>query len=312
MAFKFGTDLNDTLIGTSGDDVFYSYGGDDTMFGGNGNDTFMAGPGADFMFGEGGNDTVNYSGIAAQPGSLLFNGVYVSLADGFGGEISSSERDHYSSIENVTGSNFNDVIAGDGNANVIRGLDGNDFIQGGAGGDTLEGGNGIDSLLYTDSTARIVVDLLNNTASSGYATGDVISGFENVAGSNFNDNLSGTNGANTIEGGAGNDTINGRGGNDIINGGDGNDIMTGGTGSDTFLFREDTNSGLDHIMDFDVHQDHIQFDIDGAGGLSYGYVFNASTLTMDVTIDFANAGAVVIEDLSLADYQLLSSRVDMV
>ena len=145
MAFKYGTDLNDTLVGTSGDDVFYSYGGDDTMFGGNGNDTFKAGPGSDFMFGEGGSDTVDYSSIVVQPSTNVFTGVYVSLADGLGGEIGSSELDHYSSIENVTGSSYNDAIAGDGNANVIRGLAGNDFIQGGGGGDTLEGGSGIDS-----------------------------------------------------------------------------------------------------------------------------------------------------------------------
>ena len=50
------------------------------------------------------------------------------------------------SIENATGSNYNDVIKGNGSANVLRGLDGNDIIDGRGGNDTIVGGAGHDSM----------------------------------------------------------------------------------------------------------------------------------------------------------------------
>ncbi len=84
--------------------------------------------------------------------------------------------------------------------------------------------------LRSSSTARVVVDLLNNTASGGHATGDSISGFEDSTGSRYSDVLSGGNDDNRINGGRGADSINGRGGNDMINGGEGNDVLTGGSG----------------------------------------------------------------------------------
>ncbi len=262
MAIRNGTAGNDTLTGTNDADFFFAGAGDDTMFGGYGNDTFYASAGQDFMFGESGSDTVDYSAVTEQPSFLGFNGVYVVLQEGWGAELGTSARDYYSSIENVTGSNFNDAIQGDGNANIIRGLNGNDFIEGAGGADTLEGGNGIDGLIYATSNARVVVDLLNNTASGGHAAGDVISGFENLAGSSYSDILSGTNGANIIEGGEGNDAINARNGNDTIDGGRGNDVLTGGSGFDTFVFSTfDDNTGTDRIMDFDVDRDTIRFDV---------------------------------------------------
>jgi Ca2+-binding RTX toxin-like protein len=291
MAIRNGTAGNDTLNGTSLDDSFFSGDGDDTMFGGAGNDTFYASAGQDFMFGGSGSDTVDYSAITEQPSFLGFNGVYVVLQDGWGGEMGASAPDYYSSIENVTGSNFNDAIQGDGNANVIRGLAGDDFIEGMGGADTLEGGTGNDGLIYTHSNARVVVDLLNNTASGGHAAGDVISGFENLAGSDFNDILSGTNGANILEGGDGNDTINGRGGNDTIRGGDGNDILTGGSGADTFVYYENFySSGTDRITDFNVHSDTIRFDVDGNGANVNISVTNLNlySFTADVVITLEN------------------------
>ncbi|MGE9009800.1 hypothetical protein ACO2JO_14530 [Leptospira interrogans] len=53
----------------------------------------------------------------------------------------------------------------------------------------------------------------------GDADGDVISGFENLRGSAFDDVLSGDAVANAINGGLGNDTVSGDGGNDVLDGG---------------------------------------------------------------------------------------------
>src|SRR5207249_1966746 len=49
-------------------------------------------------------------------------------------------------IENVTGSPFNDFINGNAADNSLNGGDGNDTINGGAGNNTLNGGLGNDSL----------------------------------------------------------------------------------------------------------------------------------------------------------------------
>ena len=51
-------------------------------------------------------------------------------------------------------------------------------------------------------------------------------------------------------------------GNDRIQGAAGNDILTGGSGADTFVYYSNsitTHSGTDHITDFNVHQDRIEW-----------------------------------------------------
>ncbi|MEY8838201.1 type I secretion protein, partial [Cribrihabitans sp. XS_ASV171] len=123
----------------------------------------------------------------------------------------------------------------------IDGGDGNDTI-GGSGGaytDQLAGGYGVDLLSYTASFAGVTIDLNDagggfQSATGGDATGDIISGFERIWGSDFGDDLTGDgtdnliygrNGADTIDGGDGNDTIGGGGGADA-------DQLAGGDGVD--------------------------------------------------------------------------------
>jgi Ca2+-binding RTX toxin-like protein len=315
MAWYFGTRGNDTMRGGNNDDFFWGNAGNDTLYGGFGNDTFYGGAGEDFFFGESGNDTVNYSSATQAETSVFgWNGVYVNLADGLGGEISGDTLDHYSSIENVTGSNFNDGIGGDGNANIIRGLGGDDLIVGMGGGDTLVGGDGIDTVSYYGSNARVVVDLANNTASGGHATGDVISEFENLIGSEHNDILSGNNGANVIEGSSGADTINGRGGNDTIEGGTGNDRLTGGSGADTFVYHDWYDNGADVITDFNVDVDRIRLDTlgDAPGSFALTTVFDITTHTFDVTVHFGTDGRVTLDNIAAGDVGDIASRIDIV
>jgi Ca2+-binding RTX toxin-like protein len=312
MAKRTGTSGDDTLNGTTGDDVFYGLGGDDMMYGGYGNDRFMGGEGEDYMFGGAGVDTVDYSNVQG--------GVTINLMDGWGSEWEDNDTDYYSSIENATGTNDGDNIYGDDSANHIRGLDGRDWIKGGGGADTLEGGAGVDILVYEDSDARVVIDLQANTASGGDATGDVISGFEDVYGSAYNDILSGTSGANYLYGADGNDTLNGRGGDDIIVGEEGNDVMTGGSGADTFSFYGIADTGVDRITDFNVHQDTIRYDFlndADAVGASATYTvggYDWLTGTIDVTVHFGDeeGDAVILENLAIADVAYLDSAIEFV
>ena len=210
-------DLSVWRPGTSGADTLRGWSGRDAFNGGGGNDTFIGNGGVDSFNGGDGTDTVDYSNIAARtPNENGFNGVIVDLASNWGGEVGEGS-DTFTSIENLTGSNFNDALFGDAGVNVLRGLNGNDNIMGGAGGDTLDGGEGRDTLFYTTSNAGVNVNLATNVTSGGHATGDVITGFENVSGSEFADTLRGNSGDNVIEGDGGADILDGAGGlNDTV------------------------------------------------------------------------------------------------
>jgi Ca2+-binding RTX toxin-like protein len=113
--------------------------------------------------GAGTSDTVSYrSATAAVQVSLLLQGT----AQNTGG----SGTDTLFNVENIEGSAFNDLLTGDGNANIllgfgggdslsggagadyIDGMDGSDVIIGGLGGDTLIGGAGIDFFRYLQAS----------------------------------------------------------------------------------------------------------------------------------------------------------------
>jgi len=156
-----------------------------------------------------------------------------------------------------------------GGADVINGGAGNDTIAGLTGADVLDGGDGVDTLDYTLSLAGVTVNLATNAASGGDAQGDVISNFENVRGSAYNDVLTGSDVANWLVGGFGNDVISGGAGNDMIEGGAGADTITGGTGNDTISLGaadgvEDivmfaSGDGVDTVKQFVAGTDTIQF-----------------------------------------------------
>ena len=202
-----GTISDDTLAGTTGADIIYGLDGNDTITGNNGGDLIIGGAGSDNMNGGGGTDTLAYF--------TSTSGVNVNLQTSVvsGGDAAG---DTITGFENLTGSNSADTLTGDANANTILGLSGNDtisggggadIIEGGAGSDTLDGGTATDTLSYASSDAGVTVNLATNTASGGHATGDIISNFENILGSNANDVLTGNSSANTLTGGGGDDTL---------------------------------------------------------------------------------------------------------
>ncbi|RLJ59546.1 hemolysin type calcium-binding protein [Litoreibacter meonggei] len=242
----YGTEFADVLTGNSDDNVLFGYGGSDVIDGGAGDDVIRGGADADTLTGGTGTDWLRYLGSTS--------GVTVDLnldTAGFhqtsGGD---AEGDIASGFENIYGSDFDDVLTGDGGANYIIGFGGddtidggagNDLVRGGAGGDTMIGGAGTDTLQYDDSATGVTVDLsLNGTGiqqtSAGDASGDIISEFENLTGSDFGDVLTGDSGRNIILGLDGDDTIDGGDGYDVIRGGAGADTMIGGAGSDVLQY----------------------------------------------------------------------------
>ncbi|MGW4638005.1 calcium-binding protein [Sphaerisporangium sp. NPDC004334] len=126
--------------------------GDDRLAGGSGDDTLVGGFGGDLLRGGAGSDTVAYSEVSNRLG------VRADL-DGATGDDGSSEdgpagaRDTIAAdVENLEGTNADDVLIGDAGPNVIDASNGHDLIQGlggddrltGRGGGTLDGGAGAD------------------------------------------------------------------------------------------------------------------------------------------------------------------------
>jgi Ca2+-binding RTX toxin-like protein/carbon monoxide dehydrogenase subunit G len=120
----------------------------------------------------------------------------------------------------ITGGTGNDTITGMAGIDHLYGGAGSDTIVGGGGADILDGGTGTDTVDYSASSGGVTVNLANAGAQGGGdAAGDVLSNFENITGSAFNDTLIGDAGANMLTGGAGNDVLIGGGtGNLLVNG----------------------------------------------------------------------------------------------
>jgi Ca2+-binding RTX toxin-like protein len=184
------------LDGGNGDDQLSGFGDDDSLFGGLGNDLLVGGAGNDEMDGGIGRDTASYRG------AISGGGVTVNLLTGVSSGAQGS--DTLIRIEDLIGSDFDDVLTGDKGVNQIAG---------GAGNDILDGGLGIDTVSYAEASAGVTVSLLAGQSIGGAGT-DQLLGFENIIGSAFNDSLTGNGVANILVGGAGDDLLDGQGGID--------------------------------------------------------------------------------------------------
>ena len=234
-----GSKFNDTLIG---DDLA------NVLSGGNGNDMLTGGLGNDTLDGGAGTDTADYS-IAASAITVNLISNSVQNTGGAGSDV-------LLGIENVIGSNFNDILTGNDLANALTGGTGNDILSGGLGNDMLYGGDGSDIASYASATAGVKVSLAIAGAQSTLSAGtDTLTGIEHLTGSAFDDSLTGDGGNNILTGNAGNDTLVGGLGDDTLNGGAGTDTAsyasasaavtvslliaaaqnTGGAGVDTLL-----------------------------------------------------------------------------
>ncbi|MFN0044863.1 MAG: hypothetical protein ACKVOS_00165 [Sphingorhabdus sp.] len=264
-------DASEIFTGTTGNDTIVGTGDDDILTGLAGND---------ILNGAGGNDTASYAGAAGS--------ARVSLALATSQNIGVDGRDTLISIENLIGSNFNDVLTGNAVANILDGGAGNDTLIGGAGNDSLLGGLGNDRLdggleidtldggagndTYTvNETGDVVIEGVNagtdlvNASASFTLTANVekltltgVGDFDGT-GNDLANTLIGNAGNNVLTGGAGKDTIKGQAGNDRIIGGLGADFLTGGTGSDTFVFDSlGTTLDRDTIKDFVSNDDTIE------------------------------------------------------
>ncbi len=155
--------------------------GADRLDGIGGNDELIGGAGADALVGGEGSDTASYSTAA--------NGVAARLLAP-GANTGDAVGDSYVGVENLTGSQFGDILTGGNDGNVLSGQGGSDTLSGLLGNDTLRGGAQADILIgdgggdvfdfntTSDSTAgardRIRAGLAAAFEGAGITGGDLI------------------------------------------------------------------------------------------------------------------------------------------
>lgn len=140
---------NDVTRGSRGRDTFFDGAGRDRHAGRGGNDTLFSGSGSDDLAGGSGRDRVSYD---APLGTPRRGGVRADL-DGRADDGAPGERDRIrTDVENLDGTEFRDLLRGNGRANEIDGIDGADRIFGFGGNDHITGDLS-DALVYPGSGA---------------------------------------------------------------------------------------------------------------------------------------------------------------
>jgi Ca2+-binding RTX toxin-like protein len=240
----------ESVIGTTGDDIFVA----------STNAIFYQGGDADD------GDTVSFDLVGAVTASLLKSPDPDAAIYGTGtsGSVTGATFD---GIRNLVGSQSDDVLTGNRDANSLSGGLGNDTFYGMAnnsGNDFYDGGGGTgDTLSYekVNSAYSVVLDLEAGTAKI-FVNGllsqtDTFINIENLKGNDgggkgnsdealaqsgdggtFNgdskaNTLTAANTNDLLDGKGNNDTLRGLGGDDILTGGSGGDELRGGSGNDT-------------------------------------------------------------------------------
>ncbi|MCV6598653.1 MAG: iron-regulated protein frpC [Mangrovicoccus sp.] len=250
-----GTAFDDEIIGDKYANVISGGDGMDTIKGKGGSDTLVGNKGNDFVFGGSGDDLLVWNN---GDGSDLLNGGrdYDKVQVNFDTDLVNDDLQNKDVAEfSVTsrGVQFARVELNDQAVNGLFQLDirNTEKLETNFGGGDdaaqivgtvlhkikldLDGGDGIDVLDFSQAGKAVEVDLAAGTAGTA-----VITGFENVIGSDFSDVIIGDDGNNVIEAKSG------------------NDILTGKGGADIFVFNQ-SDTGVKVITDFELGVDALKF-----------------------------------------------------
>jgi len=147
-----GDEQDNVIKGHVGDDIIEGNGGNDTIYGNVGNDIINAGAGDDIIWGgedddiiDGGEgvDVLSYKKSGSSVVVDMISKTMISETDGF---------DEFINVENIEGSNYNDILIGD---------DQNNEIEGGLGDDEIYGGGGEDKVVYQGNREDYTINVLS-------------------------------------------------------------------------------------------------------------------------------------------------------
>jgi Ca2+-binding RTX toxin-like protein len=243
----------------------------DILTGDTANNTFKGLAGADIIDGGAGIDTVDYMESTSAVTVDLTNSNNNAGGDALG--------DVLSNVENIIGSNFNDILTGGAGVNTMNGNLGNDTITGDADADTLDGGDGDDIFNLAD--------------------GDFVAG-ENIIGGNGNDTLSlisGTNHDLTLGSISGIEVLNvgavttvGLKGSNLVGGSSFSTIIDSGVANNEIdVAISANNSGSNITVDLSsidvtaLVDAGDKFDIDVAAGGNAGYDIIGTNIADEIT-----------------------------
>ena len=202
-----GSDGDNTITGTAGNDVIVAGAGADTINGLAGNDRICGGAGADDVTTGDGDDFV-----LAGPDADILRGQLGN--DTLVGNAGGGDTD-----------DVGDTLLGGAGNDFLDGWVGDDLMVGNVGNDQLRGEAGVDTVNYAAEGANVTANLTTNTATGSSSGSDTFVLVENLVGTDFADRLTGSSGANSLVAGAGPDTLLGLEGDDSLNGGTGNDTV---------------------------------------------------------------------------------------
>ncbi|MCX7257095.1 MAG: hypothetical protein NTZ64_10255 [Polaromonas sp.] len=292
-----------TIFGTSGNDTMSGNADNDTLYGGAGNDVYLFGRGSgqdlinEYAPTGGDVDTVRFAAdispsdvtywryqshlyfkISGTTDTLWISGFYdsivyqieaVKFADGTVWTAADFQDAAFH------GTDANDWLVGEDQANTLIGLGGDDGLYGYGGNDLLDGGAGNDTLY----------------------------------GGAGNDTLIGGAGNDVLEGGEGNDTLIGGAGTDGLQSSAGNDVYLFGRGSELDVISKyaSTDGDVDtvrfaaDVRPSDVNywrdQSDLYFQINGTTDTLWVYGFYDSTDHLIDTVEFADGTVWIAADL---------------
>lgn len=134
----FGTSGNDTIQGSSKNELIITFEGNDRVYGGGGRDCIVAGSGNDKVDGQTGADVIDMGSGDDRVGPSGGNDV---IYGGTGNDVIDGGSDN----DLIFGGDGNDRLYGGSNSDNVFGENGNDILEGGSGNDNLVGGNDTDS-----------------------------------------------------------------------------------------------------------------------------------------------------------------------